>query len=96
MRWNAGNQLHEAGVALLLFVLRDMREELLWVGSRTTRGYGHLKEASISKARLSLVDQQDGVARRCFHDLETPGLSAIVARLPGCEKAWQRLMQEVA
>jgi CRISPR/Cas system CSM-associated protein Csm3 (group 7 of RAMP superfamily) len=55
--WHAGEQLDEAAVALLLFTLRDACQELLWLGSRTTRGYGFLKSMQILHGKVSRVEQ---------------------------------------
>ena len=56
VRWHADEESHRQAVALLFFVLRDAEQEGLWVGSRTTRGYGHARQVTIAKARWSLVD----------------------------------------
>jgi len=64
VRWDGRNAQQKAAVALLLFVLRDMQEGLLWVGSRTTRGYGHVKSATISgfKGSLAAKGSREGLA----------------------------------
>jgi CRISPR/Cas system CSM-associated protein Csm3 (group 7 of RAMP superfamily) len=58
LRWHRGDEEAAAAVALMLFVLRDAEQGLLWVGSRTTRGYGYLKGLSVVKASASLVSNQ--------------------------------------
>jgi hypothetical protein len=68
VRWTAGDWdatscralahriRHErAAVMLLLMTLRDMQEQLLWVGSRTTRGYGWLSDLEVEKIEGSHV-----------------------------------------
>lgn len=64
VRWDPADQMQRAAVALLLFLLRDLQKGLLWVGSRTTRGYGHLRGATIESVRQSRVRVADGVRRR--------------------------------
>ena len=56
VRWHADEESHRQAVALLFFLLRDAEQEGLWIGSRTTRGYGHARQVTIVKARWSLVD----------------------------------------
>lgn len=97
VRWNAGNELHEAGVALLLFVLRDMRERLLWVGSRTTRGYGHLKDVTVAETRLSIVRAEPGATPTRHFEGDAPkDLLGIAGKMPECVKAWRTLVENVA
>lgn len=65
VRWHAAVEHEAAGqeaasqetaaVALLLFTLRDLKEGLLWVGSRTTRGYGYIKDMEITRCLISEV-----------------------------------------
>ena len=55
VRWHADDEKHRQAVALLFFVLRDAEQQGLWIGSRTTRGYGNAKQVTIEKARWSLV-----------------------------------------
>jgi CRISPR/Cas system CSM-associated protein Csm3 (group 7 of RAMP superfamily) len=57
VRWDPEDEEERAAVALLLFALRDARAGLLWAGSRTTRGYGHVSEVEVTKARLSRVEK---------------------------------------
>ena len=51
--------LAQAGAALMLLTLRDASEGLLWVGSRTTRGYGHVKDLRVQKLSLSEVKPRE-------------------------------------
>ena len=60
VRWHADDHKHRQAVALLFFVLRDAEQQGLWIGSRTTRGYGHAKQVKTTEARWSLVDHQNG------------------------------------
>ena len=55
LRWNHEDPRHRAAVALLLFVLRDGEQRGMWIGSRTTRGYGYAKTVRIQAAEWSLV-----------------------------------------
>lgn len=55
LRWNHEDPRHQAAVALLLFVLRDGEQRGMWIGSRTTRGYGYAKTVRIEAAEWSLV-----------------------------------------
>lgn len=43
-------------VALFAFLLRDMMEGWLWIGSGTTRGYGSLRRATCEHFTLNLVE----------------------------------------
>ena len=56
VRWHADEEKHRQAIALLLFVLRDAEQQGLWIGSRTTRGYGHAKQVQVQQARWSLVN----------------------------------------
>lgn len=58
VRWRPGMD-DPRSLALLLFTLRDMTDGWLWVGSRTTRGYGHLKQVSIQGGVLSTIRRQE-------------------------------------
>ncbi len=65
VRWVHDEAVHRAALALLLLVLRDMAASLLWVGSRTTRGYGHVKGLTFEPATISIVTRgSDGLERR--------------------------------
>lgn len=55
IRWHPENSLHNQALGLLLMVLRDMEQGLVWAASRTTRGCGHLKSIVLDKAAWSLV-----------------------------------------
>ncbi len=59
LRW-ASEQCSSAGthrdaIKSFLFVLRDLIDGWLWVGGMTTRGYGHVKRASIKEISCSVV-----------------------------------------
>lgn len=56
IRWHADDENMYAALALLLFSLRDAEEGLLWVGSRTTRGYGYLKDVTLKAGRLCIIN----------------------------------------
>ena len=60
VRWHADEEKHRQALALLFFVLRDAEQQGLWIGSRTTRGYGHAKQVKIKEARWSLVHLPNG------------------------------------
>ncbi len=47
---------HARAVALLLFTLRDATASLMWAGSRTTRGYGHLKSVKLTSVTTWTID----------------------------------------
>ena len=55
VRWNHAEERHRQAIALLVFVLRDGEGHGLWIGSRTTRGYGYCKTVEIQAAKWSLV-----------------------------------------
>lgn len=63
VRWHPDDQEQQAAVALLLFVLRDAEAGLLWVGSRNTRGYGHVKGIEGLELSWSLVVPAEGTGR---------------------------------
>lgn len=65
LTWNPEDPLDGAAVALLLFALRDAGLGDLWVGSRTTRGYGSLQEIRLVQTEASLVERADDRLRRC-------------------------------
>ena len=92
VRWNHAVARHRQAVALLLFVLRDGAERGLWVGSRTTRGYGYLKTIEIETAKWSLVDSSSGTPRRLSGTLvkeSIPQLGECLAFIP---EAWQEAL----
>ena len=60
VRWHADEEKHRQALALLFFVLRDAEQQGMWIGSRTTRGYGHAKQVEIKEARWSLVRLPNG------------------------------------
>lgn len=62
VRWHDDDALRRAAAALFLLALRDAERGLLWVGSRTTRGYGYLSELRLTGGQLGLVEQ--GARRR--------------------------------
>lgn len=64
VRWNHDDHSHLKAIALLLFALRDAVERGLWIGSRTTRGYGYVKTIDIERAMWSLVGARDSVSVR--------------------------------
>lgn len=72
VRWRIGVRRGQhsneelAAVVLLLFALRDATQKQIWVGSRTTRGYGRLSGVEVREAKLSRVvaDGQAGHARK--------------------------------
>ena len=64
VRWNHDDSPHLQAVALLLFALRDAMERGLWIGSRTTRGYGYVRSFDIERAWWSLVGTRDSVSVR--------------------------------
>ena len=78
LRWNHEDRDHQAAVALLLFVLRDGEQRGMWIGSRTTRGYGYAKTVRIEAAEWSLVvactSDSDEVAPDCGKERDvSPG-----------------------
>lgn len=65
LRWH-DDDVDRAAAALLLFALRDAAQGILWIGSRTTRGYGHLADLEIRATRCSLVSS-DGTRSEARH-----------------------------
>jgi CRISPR/Cas system CSM-associated protein Csm3 (group 7 of RAMP superfamily) len=45
--WNSDEEEQQAAIGLLLLLLRDAEQGRIWIGSRTTRGYGWLKEVDV-------------------------------------------------
>lgn len=56
--WDPRFANERAAVALLLFTLRELEEGLLWLGSRTSRGYGCLGSTSIGKLEAAIVARE--------------------------------------
>lgn len=56
VRWHHADKGDRAAVAALLFGLRDLAQGWIWLGSRTTRGYGRVHEVTFSKAVASTVN----------------------------------------
>lgn len=90
VRWHDNDPVHgpvhRRAVALLLFVLRDAQQSALWLGSRTTRGYGHIKTVDIVAATVSIANSQGRNTEAC------PGspvpLAAVGLNLPGVLDSW--------
>jgi len=98
LRWHQEDEAHRAALALILFVLRDMSDGLLWVGSRTTRGYGHLRSIQVKSAWASRVEQSEDGSRRTGTDRDDGALPAGLPELGqdlGVIEAW-RLLTGVA
>ena len=84
VRWQAGDQQSFACVALLLFLLRDAEQNLLWAGSRTTRGYGYLRSLPLNAAMLS----EGSAEPRAFTNLTSSSVASIATQIPGLLEAW--------
>jgi len=59
LRWHGFNQEHLEDILLFLFVLRDLQQGWIWMGGKTTRGYGHVANAEIVVNKASTVDWRD-------------------------------------
>ena len=98
VRWNHDDDRQRQAVALLLFVLRDSAERGLWIGSRTTRGYGYVKGVVIENAAWSLVvDCENGeppkaCGRQPECSSERPTVSRLGADLGFVEAAWRNAL----
>ncbi len=86
VRWDQGDHNHRQAVALLLFALRDAAERGLWIGSRTTRGYGYVREVEIERATWSLVETV--AVRQPTECCGQPTVSDLGARLGFVKSAW--------
>lgn len=68
VRWLSHNPTHQRAVRLLLLTLRDLGSGSMWMGSRTTRGYGRVKSVTKVSVTCSVVaregETEDGVAQR--------------------------------
>ncbi len=92
LRWRPEHTLHAQAAALLLFALRDASKGLLWAGSRTTRGYGHLRDLTVKTAQTWLVETGPVWSRapqpaliadaQSIADLQEPLAEAVFARWP--------------
>ena len=89
VRWNHSVARHRQAVALLLFVLRDGTERGLWVGSRTTRGYGYVKTIEIETAKWSLVESSAGTPSRLSGKLANESIPQLGKCLGFVHEAWQ-------
>jgi len=89
LRWNHGNNEEMAAVALFMFALRDAELGWVWVGSRTTRGYGHLRTIGITECVHSVVEN----GQRLTNKWPTPPISiAALAQDPVLKhvlEAWE-------
>jgi CRISPR/Cas system CSM-associated protein Csm3 (group 7 of RAMP superfamily) len=77
LRWHPGDAEHERALALLLFTLRDVERGELWVGSRTTRGYGWLKSIDITTVEVSDVETEEAIERRVSYTAAACDVAAI-------------------
>lgn len=99
VRWRHSDDDEQAAVALLLFVLRDMQQGLMWAGSRTTRGYGHVKTVGLISAQLSRIVVNGGKPSRVFDSVgpsQDGWLPLLATQLDGPAKAWRAKMEKVA
>ena len=102
VRWHVDDEKHRQAVALLFFVLRDAEQQGLWIGSRTTRGYGHAKQVTIEEARWSLIDLPNGNSpagdarpSRRTEACQAPITAAELAnRLGFVQQAWTSALQK--
>ncbi len=76
VRWDPGDATERAAVALFLRTLRDAEDGLLWVGSRTSRGYGHVAGLRIVRAATSLLERCEDVERECWRRVAQRPLTA--------------------
>jgi len=53
--WRPECPEEQAAVALLFFLLRDLEAGLLWIGRKTTAGYGHIQNMAVQALKLSLL-----------------------------------------
>ena len=93
VRWRADEPPEQRAVALLLFLLRDAGEGLLWVGSRTTRGYGHLAGLDLRGGRGSIAtaDEAGLPARRGFSVGDSLLSVLDLPELEACFDRWREL-----
>ena len=96
VRWDAGHERHRQAVALLLFVLRDGEQRGLWIGSRTTRGYGYARTVEVRSARWSLVAaaSRAAVSHLAVDDDELQGNQSRRAEDRGSDSEVPRCRQE--
>ena len=97
VRWHHADDRHRQAVALLLFVLRDSAQRGLWIGSRTTRGYGYVKGVEIEDAAWSLVvDCEDceppRTCRQPERSRERPTISQLGKELEFVEASWRNAL----
>ncbi len=88
--WYAEDDADTAAVALLLFVLRDASQELLWMGSRTTRGYGFLKSLEIIRGKVSRV-YEDSKTGLMIRKTEEAANLIDIANLAQVMDGWKRV-----
>ena len=90
VRWNAAAERQRQAIALLLFVLRDGEQQGLWIGSRTTRGYGHAKHVAIASAKWSLIDGAAQIPQRQAADrCGKINVADLAGRLKFVDEAWK-------
>jgi CRISPR/Cas system CSM-associated protein Csm3 (group 7 of RAMP superfamily) len=98
VRWHAADDATKQAVALLLCTLRDAAAGVLWVGSRTTRGYGHLAAIHLAGGALSAVRSQPTApglfARADEQPIDAGELGALAAFAPIAElfDTWRTLV----
>ena len=85
---DAGNRESLRGLVLLLMALRDAQAGLVWMGSRTTRGYGHM-HATVTAVRGSLIE---GNSRRDFGNEPGTTLWKVAEYFEGATEAWSGLV----
>lgn len=89
VRWTLGDPRHLQAIALLMFALRDAVERGLWIGSRTTRGYGYVRAIDIERAMWSLVGTRGSVSvRQPTQCCGQTTVSNLGARLEFVQSAW--------
>jgi CRISPR/Cas system CSM-associated protein Csm3 (group 7 of RAMP superfamily) len=93
IRWHEHRPEHHRALMLLLFVLRDAERGLLWAGSRTTRGYGHIKHLRLEAARGSrcATDEQQLPTRTEITPASRHTIAELSSALTHATDAWSKL-----
>jgi CRISPR/Cas system CMR subunit Cmr4 (Cas7 group RAMP superfamily) len=60
LRWHEDEPTDRAAIALFFITLRDVEAGLVWLGSRTTRGYGRIAQLILTEATTSRLERFGG------------------------------------
>jgi len=96
LRWNDGDEDHQAALALLLLTLRDIDEGWVGLGSRTTRGYGHVKTYRLAEMRISTVNSSGRIPTQRIQNVTLASLADQCNAVHVALTVWSKILTEAS